>query len=629
MLVALLGLALAPAPSAAAPQDGSALHHPGQVAVDRAIERGAAFLRAGWESEHAQRLRRGQAHGASRSGERALLGYTLLKAGAAHDDEAVGQIVAQLAFEDIGQTYDVACTLLLLEEHDARAHREWIAELLTRLLEWRDEEYGWGYPGGHDLSNTQYGALGLWAAARAGIAVPPAAWRELSSAVTHYGVRRGGFAYASGVDGGSTGSMTAAGVGTLALCEMELARAGALESDWAWTLQGERARALGWLRGEFRVDGNPGGGGWTYYWLYGLERMAAFCGLPRIGQRDWYGEGAGWLVATQGEQGAWNDRVDTCFAVLFLARAALGALTPPSGPDTGERCRSEAEAAVRFEARPFGARTAFRLLGLRRQVAAELEWKGDERRGPRVLRVEYLADGEVVAVAIGRSDEPMLGHTFPASARLASGVHVLGARVVVARPPHRPRHERGAGDDPKLVVLAAPALGCTVAAEGPLRVGGATAAENLLAREGLKVEVDASSTHAGFDDLPGVAFGPEHALDGRPRRPWLAREDDARPTLRIELRKAVRADTLRLRAASLPGLAVDELARPLELLVRVNGERELRLPMPPDPVRAATADLGEPLDVRELELTVLSRVPGRRGRVVGLGEVELTLEGDG
>jgi len=91
----------------------------------------------------------------------------------------------------------------------------------------------------------------------------------------------------------------------------------------------------------------------------------------------------------------------------------------------------------------------------------------------------------------------------------------------------------------------------------------------------------------------------------------------------------VRADTLRLRAASLPGLAVDELARPLELLVRVNGERELRLPMPPDPVRAATADLGEPLDVRELELTVLSRVPGRRGRVVGLGEVELTLEGDG
>ncbi|HVS18024.1 MAG TPA: hypothetical protein VMT18_05445 [Planctomycetota bacterium] len=623
MHAALVGLALALPLPRVDPQGGATWRHPGQVEVDRAIERGTAFLRAGWAAEHSDRLRRGQARGISRSGERALVGYTLLKAGIEREDPAVRQIVAELAFEEIEHTYDVACTLLLLEEHDARAHRGWIAELAGRLLAWQNE-YGWGYPSGHDLSNTQYGALGLWAAARAGVEVPPEAWRELSSAVTHYGTKRGGFAYVSGVDGGASGSMTAAGVGTLALCEMELARAGALDSRAAWVLHGTRARALEWLRGEYSVTTNPRGGAWTYYWLYGLERMAAFSGLTRIGEQDWYGDGAGWLIATQGDHGAWQGRVETCFAVLFLARAALGALAPPSGPDSEERCRTEPEAALRFEARPFGERTAFRLLGLRRPVAEALEWPGEARRGPRVLRVEYLADGEVVAVGVGNATEPMLGHTFPASARLANGPRELHARVHALVPPGRPGAERGTRDDPALALLESPTLRCTVESGG-LLLAPVAAAENMLAREGVRVEVAASSTHSGFDDLPGIAFGPERAIDGRVRRPWLAGEHDARAALRISLRKPVRANTLRIRAARLSGYPDDELARPLELSVRVNDELELRVPMPPDPARAARVDLGEPLAVRELEVRILSRVSGRRGDVVGLGEIELAL----
>lgn len=609
-----------PAPA----QDDGAWRHPGQTAIDAAIERGTAFLRAGWEVEHGDRVRRGQAHGSSRDGERALLGYTLLKAGAAHDDPAVRQIVAELAFEPIEQTYDVACTLLLLEELDARAHHEWIAELAARLLEWQNE-HGWGYPDGHDLSNTQYGALGLWAASRAGVDVPPEAWRALSSAVTNYGTKRGGFAYASGVDGGATGSMTAAGVGTLALCEMELACAGALEPEWAWILHRERTRALEWLRGDFRVDGNPGGGGWTHYWLYGLERMAAFGGLSRLGLRDWYGEGAGWLIATQGENGAWQGRIETCFAVLFLARAALGALTPASGPDDGERCRTDADANVRFEARPFGERTAFRLLGLRRPAAEALEWPGEERRGPRVLRVEYLADGEIVAVAVGNSAEAMWGHTFPAAARLARGTHALRARVHALIPPGRPGAERGKRDDPALVVLESPELRCTLASGSAPVADGRDATTNLLRKEGLRVKVAASSTHAGFEDLPGIAFDAERALDGHARRPWLAREHDERPSLRLALRKSVRADTLVVHAARLPGYPEDELGRALELAVRVGKDLELRVPVSPDPSQPARIDLGEEMVVRELELTILSRVSGRRGGTVGLGEIELSL----
>lgn len=625
MHLAVVGLALAAVPQRPAAQAPQTLQRPPQVEIDRAIERGAAFLLESWRAEYGDK-NPGGVRGVSRGGERALVGYTLLKAGRAHDDAAVQQLVAGLAFDEIEQTYDVACTLLLLEAQDARAHRAWIAELASKLLEWQ-HDVGWGYPSGNDLSNTQYGALGLWAASRAGVAIPPQAWRSLSSAVEKYRTKRGGFAYASGADGGATGSMTAAGIGTLALCEMQLALAGALGPAEELSLQEERGRALEWLAGVFSVTTNPGGGGSAHYWLYGLERMAAFSGLERIGERDWYGEGAGWLVATQGESGAWGgDRVETCFAVLFLARAAQTSLAPSTGDATEEHCRSEPEASVRFEVRPLGERTSFRLLGLRRPVAEALEWKADERRGPRVLRVEYLAGDAIVAVGLGDASRPMLGHSFPASARLPAGTSVFRARVIALVPPGRPGSLRAKGDDPAVVALESVIVHCDAAGAGPLLAPGDATHENLLRGPDVHLKVNASSTWDGFDEFPGVGFAAERVVDGKPRRGWLAQADDERPTLRLELREPVRANMLQIMAAQLPGYPRDELGRVLELQVTVDGKLVLRSLMPPDPARPARIDLGEPREVGSLELRILSSVPGRRGLLVGLGEIELALE---
>lgn len=621
---AIVGLTLATAPQAPAVQAAQTLLRPPQAEIDRAIERGTVFLRETWEAEHGTD-RPGGARVASRSGERALVGYTLLKAGRSHDDPAVQQIVAGLAFEEIDQTYDVACTLLLLEAQDARAHRAWIAELAGKLLEWQ-HDVGWGYPSGGDLSNTQYGALGLWAASRAGVAIPPEAWRRLSSAVARYGTKRGGFTYASDVDGGATGSMTAAGIGTLALCEMQLALAGTLEPAEEWSLQEERGRALEWLAGVFSVTTNPGGG-WTHYWLYGLERMAAFGGLERIGGRDWYGEGAGWLVATQGERGAWGgERVTTCFAVLFLARAALASLAPSTGGATEDHCRSEPESNVRFEVRPVGERASFRLLGVRRPVAEALEWKGEARRGPRVLRVEYLAGDALVAVALGDASLPLLGRAFPASARVPAGTTGFRARVIALVPPGRPGSERATRESPAVIALESPVVRCDAAFGGPLLASTGAARANLLRGASVRVKAKASSTWGGFDDLPGVDFFAERALDGRPRRAWLADAGDPRPTLQLDLREPVRADTLYVSAAQLPGYPRDELGRALELQVTVDGQLVLLAPMPPNPERAARIVLGGPRALESLELCIVSSVPGRRGPIVGLGEVELALE---
>ena len=70
---------------------------------------------------------------------------------------------------------------------------------------------------------------------------------------------------------------------------------------------------------------DPGAGGWPYYYLWGVERrMAAFMEVDELFGRDWYQEGARHLLG-QNEDGGWsNDLDETCFAILFLARATQG-----------------------------------------------------------------------------------------------------------------------------------------------------------------------------------------------------------------------------------------------------------------------------------------------------------------
>ena len=56
------------------------------------------------------------------------------------------------------------------------------------------------------------------------------------------------------------GAMTAAGVGTLALCEMHLARTGSLDDALAERMAASRERGLVWFESNFSVDTNPRNG---------------------------------------------------------------------------------------------------------------------------------------------------------------------------------------------------------------------------------------------------------------------------------------------------------------------------------------------------------------------------------
>jgi hypothetical protein len=62
------------------------------------------------------------------------------------------------------------------------------------------------------------------------------------------------------------------------------------------------------------------------YYLWSLERVGVVYGLKTIGDRDWYAWGSTLILAAQHDDGGWADAFpgipDTCFALLFLRRAA-------------------------------------------------------------------------------------------------------------------------------------------------------------------------------------------------------------------------------------------------------------------------------------------------------------------
>lgn len=88
-----------------------------------------------------------------------------------------------------------------------------------------------------------------------------------------------------------------------------------------WKKDAVPAAGVNWLDKHWSLDTN-------YYYLYALERAGMLFGTEKIGDHDWYWEGAAVIVKDQNEDGSWGHRQkkeentwDTCFAILFLKKA--------------------------------------------------------------------------------------------------------------------------------------------------------------------------------------------------------------------------------------------------------------------------------------------------------------------
>ncbi|MBV8879076.1 MAG: hypothetical protein JO332_03835, partial [Planctomycetaceae bacterium] len=178
---------------------------------------------------------------------------------------------------------------------------------------------------------TQFAVLGLRAAQNAGVPAPPATWVKSLNHWTADQNKDGSWPYRkdkNNPNAGGTRSMTAAGLYCSLIAKATLKRKApetlVAEDPFKRGLESFKKNVPLYDFGRAR---HPGHVHSPYYDLYSLERAMMISKTEKIGDRDWYRDGAAFILANQGPEGEWIDTTDTCFALLFLKRAFVGVAT--------------------------------------------------------------------------------------------------------------------------------------------------------------------------------------------------------------------------------------------------------------------------------------------------------------
>jgi hypothetical protein len=588
-----------------------------QERVNLAIDRGCEWLLAqqkldgSWDADIAT----------YRNGGTALVAYALLKSKVPKGHPAIVRALEFMRCIAPRETYVLGCQLMALDSLEDPSVEPWIGQLAQTLLSQQQPNGGfhYGLHGATDLSNTQYGALGLRIAAKHGVRIQAEVWDELAAYVLARSDDQGGGAYAPigfkyAPDAAPTGSMTAAGIGVLAICDLHLKG-----RSQHGSLLGIAKRGGQWLGENFTVETNPRADAhWLYYYLYGMERVGALLETEEFGGHRWYREGARWLVDHQEGDGKWgpggNGAIcSTSWALLFLTRATnpVSGVSPRRARSYGEddpsepiSIRASGDTPLTFWISTWGQ--------------AELDaytWPQDGDRGLRVKRVEWFAvepgaSSESRVIALEKDGlQPCGRERFAAQhAFKLPGAAAVFARATLMAPP-----ESGAGPE---VVVESEMLSVRIeeAMDPELLEYAGDAGRNLLIAQ--KPYVHASSF---LDD----GRKPERAIDGLLVLGWASKDDDPRPRLTIELEKPVRANALQL----LP-LVIDA-ARPAitKLAVTLNGKGPpIPLDLRPEPDRKTRLVFPQATVVRRIEIDVTEVTdPDAIQKSVGLAEVELQM----
>lgn len=281
-------------------------------------------------------------------GVTALATYTLLKSGYPVDSSEIQKALTFLDYEGFKKVYSVSVRILAL---DATRNPKY-SETIRAAAQWLEENLDtkanvWGYPEPEpDMSNTQFAALALWIASKHGYEAHPEMWERVIQGSIEHQNKDGGFGYHVKNRPQSSGSMTTAGITSLAIARDRLrarraeARAqamadAALERGWAYldrtfTPTGNPVGITAFIEDRFRHGSRFYFG--HHYFLWGIERVAALCERKEIAGKDWYEEGAVELLVREKDGGGWDTLENTCFALLFLKRAMF---TDVTGEDSG------------------------------------------------------------------------------------------------------------------------------------------------------------------------------------------------------------------------------------------------------------------------------------------------------
>jgi hypothetical protein len=604
-----------------------------QERINLAIDRGVA-----WLVEH-QELDGSWNHELTsyRCGATALSTYTLLKSGVPPKHPAVVRAVEFLKCQPTKETYSIGCELLALGALDDPANEPWIQSLAETLLSFHRGGL-FNYPWANcDLSNTQYGVLGMRAAAQHGFKVPPDFWEKTAQAVLSLSTDEGSGAYAPlgfhyNATTKPTGSMTAAGAVVLAICDEQLNGKGKSGS-----LQTFARRGAEWIGANWQVAKNPREAvdRWNIYYLYGVERVGSLLKTELMGRHKWYREGATALVEMQGAKGEWTTSYrepvpNTCFALLFLNKATAVASGTHS---TRSKIWGDEDPKAALSLRASGdTPLSLWIARIGDQALVDREWPNEEGRGPRARRVEYVATGfkdrpgEVVLATVERDGAQPCGrerfaaqYSFP-----LPGNYTIFARMTVVAPPDREGNPPRivAGSEPHDVTLASPPVEVKIeeALDPELLQYARDPARNLLS--GQRLTISASSVINGDWQ---AAF----ACDNLQARGWACDNKDTAPSLKIELEKPVRATTILVTPAKI-GEKYD--SRITKLSITLNGKGPpLDVDVPQTPERCKVrVRLAQPQVVRRLDVKVTGvALCANAEKAVGLAEVELQADKPG
>ena len=274
-----------------------------------------------------------------REGKFALCVLALLHAGYSTFDERValsGEMMPmlidrmkKLPMNEGMATYARGIRAMALSLHNRRADRQALNGDLEWLLKSSVEgKYSYVMPkddaqraSAHfDNSNAQYGVLGVWAAADAGLSVPQKYWEDVEAHWTKAQAPAGSWGYF--MNGGDINlAMTAGGVTSLFVAGDQLATVRITKGVDVAPYKPAQQKGLDWLS---TGDNAVNLGGHTGYTLYGLERAGLASGWKRFGKHEWFRELAAGVLGSQQKDGEWTGPdgllPETCFRVLFLSR---------------------------------------------------------------------------------------------------------------------------------------------------------------------------------------------------------------------------------------------------------------------------------------------------------------------
>jgi len=289
--------------------------------------------------------------GSKTGGASALATLALLEAGLTHNHPQIKTALQYLETREMPFIYSRALRANVYAHLVTRSRDRQLVTHYRRLLHedmrWLEQamsEDGWYHYGARtergkgDNSCTQFGVLGMWACANAGMEISDAYWGTVEEHWLETQGANGGWSYIgrppdvipplrpddAPLRNLATATMTTAGVNSLYVVLDKLHTR--MEPPYQW-LKGVKPnpkvrsavaqdfaaieRGLDWLA---KNGGAKAGGAWGGYHNFGLERLGVASGLKYIGQTDWYAANVDVIVNHR-----WTgDPVTDGFYLLFL-----------------------------------------------------------------------------------------------------------------------------------------------------------------------------------------------------------------------------------------------------------------------------------------------------------------------